>query len=383
MELNFYKFYICIIYKMQTQFKYLVESPTHEYLDISCTNMDVDGDNPLPLLQIKDDRQQAIINNPKEYYISIVKFEITTAGSLPLMIPEVKLNQNNPNLLNYKIGLIRIAGAVNFMQDVIYSPSNALTPVPINVPINNKDLINPYYYVYTFQHFIRMLNVSLKDSAQTAGLTEFPYFVYDVISGLLSLYVPTSYANVYYIGVDNNLAVILNGFDFIYNKIISGATRTNELLFYHIGNGINEVTIDSVQYFKMEQERSSLGIVNAVRGIEFAVNLLNVNPTLIQPTTVFGDNIKVAESGNNAKIAAVLSDFSLTVSPNNLYLPNIGYTPSAEYRLFDMVSNTPQAHIMFDIYWKDKFGVMTPLTLAPGCSCNIKVMFRKKNFNGI
>lgn len=368
---------------MQTQFNYYSDGPTHEYLDISCTNMDIDGNNPFPLLRIKDDRQQAIINNPKDYYISIVKFEITTARCLPLMIPEVKLGQNNPNLLNYKIGLIKIADDTNYMQDVIFSPNDLAVPVPVDIPTNNKDLVNPYYYIYTFQQFIRMLNVALFDSATTAGLATYPYFVYDVNSGLLSLYVPTSYANVYYIAVDNNLAVILDGFQMLYNKRVSSTLTVNEILTHYFGNGINEITIDGVTFFKMEQERSSLGIINAVRGIEFAVNLLNVNPTMIQPTQVFGDNIKVDESGNNAKIAAILSDFSITIAPNNLYLPNIGYTPSAEYRLFDMVSDIPQAHIMFDLYWKDKFGVMNPLKLAPGCSCNIKVMFRKKNFNGV
>lgn len=370
---------------MQTVFTHTKDSPTHEYLDISCTNVDKNGNRPLPLLQIKDDRQQAIINNPKEYYISIVKFEMTTARSLPLFIPEVKLGQSNPNLLNYKLGLIRIGDATNFMQEIIFAPSDYNVPVPVEIPTNNRDLVNPYYYIYSMQHWVRMLNKTLFDSSTTAGLTEHAYFEYEPTTGLFSLYVPKSYATLYYIAVDNNLAVLLDGFDFSYNKIVTTTplTKTNELLFYGVGNGINEVTINSVAYYKMGQERSSLGVMNAVRGLEFAISMMNVNPTMIQPTQVFGDNIKVDETGNNSKVAAILSDFSLTVSPSNLYLPNVGYTPSAEYRLFDILSDTPMAHIMVNLYWKDRFGVMSPLTLAQGCSCNIKIMFRKKSFNGI
>jgi hypothetical protein len=373
---------------MQVFQNYNDASPTHQYLDIQATNINQSGDLSYPILQINDTRNSPILNNIKEYYMSVVRFELDTARTLPFTIPEVVLGQNNPNLLNYKIMVRHIATETLYSNNMIYSPSDSAIPAPTTIPTNNTDLVNPYYYVYSMQHWVRMLNHALSVSCTSAwqahqvGAVQKAFFEYIPESGLLNLYVPTAYANIFTIHVDNNLGVLLDGFDMTYNENVGAPTvQWNEINFY--STIVNELSINSVDYYKMTQMTSSIGVINAVRGIEFAVSMLAVNPTMINPCTVFGDNIRSLNNGNNSQIGNIMSDFSISMSPTNQYKPNVGYTPSAELRLFDLVANMSQSQITITVYWKDRFGINHPIRLAPSCTVNIKILFRKKSFNGI
>jgi hypothetical protein len=57
------------------------------------------------------------------------------------------------------------------------------------------------------------------------------------------------------------------------------------------------------------------------------------------------------------------------------------YNPGAEYRLIDMHSCMNLNKVDIIVYWKDTFGNIHPFELQPGCSANVKLMFRRKDFN--
>ena len=73
----------------------------------------------------------------------------------------------------------------------------------------------------------------------------------------------------------------------------------------------------------------------------------------------------------------------MPVDGNNNYRNSIDYIPSAEYCFVDMYGNSPLSTIDISVYWKDRGGNLHPLLLTPGCNANIKLLFRRKDFNNI
>ncbi|MFM7979810.1 MAG: hypothetical protein ACKPKO_10880, partial [Candidatus Fonsibacter sp.] len=71
-------------------------------------------------------------------------------------------------------------------------------------------------------------------------------------------------------------------------------------------------------------------------------------------------------------------NFTISVTGNNQYRPMIVYILSAEYRLIDMHSAMNVNRIYIIVYWKDAFGNTHPFELHPGCSANVKLVFRTK-----
>ncbi|MFM7984619.1 MAG: hypothetical protein ACKPKO_35370, partial [Candidatus Fonsibacter sp.] len=92
-------------------------------------------------------------------------------------------------------------------------------------------------------------------------------------------------------------------------------------------------------------------------------------------------NNNFTEIGNNSNLLNAISDFSIAIDGNNQYRPMVVYIPAAEYRLIDMHSSMNLNRVDIVVYWKDSFGNNHPFELQPGCSANVKLMFRRKDFN--
>ena len=68
--------------------------PTHIYYDLEIANQSLTDTgvppNPLSFTQV---RSSAVLDNPNDYFMSIVRFSLDTAGSLPSFIPQIDLEQ--------------------------------------------------------------------------------------------------------------------------------------------------------------------------------------------------------------------------------------------------------------------------------------------------
>jgi hypothetical protein len=80
-------------------------------------------------------------------------------------------------------------------------------------------------------------------------------------------------------------------------------------------------------------------------------------------------------------LSNIIADYSIPVSSQNNYNGEIIYAPSAEYRLLSMNSAQNINRIDLNAYWESKTGQAYPIYLPPGCSANIKIMFRHIRFN--
>ncbi len=56
-------------------------------------------------------------------------------------------------------------------------------------------------------------------------------------------------------------------------------------------------------------------------------------------------------------------------------------TPQPSIASSDMRSSMNLNRIDLIVYWKDTFGNIHPFELRPGCSANVKILFRRKDFN--
>ena len=132
----------------------------------------------------------------------------------------------------------------------------------------------------------------------------------------------------------------------------------------------------------MSQEVSSIALWNPVASIIFASSLLPIQATQTSlPKDVGKNNNNFTGSGNNSNLLSAITDFTIAVDGNNQYRPMIVYNPAAEYRLIDMCSSMNLNRIDIIVYWKDTFGNIHPFELHPGCSANVKILFRRKDFN--
>lgn len=162
-------------------------NPFHIYYDINMINNDTTGNlNSVPL-RFQETRNQVILQNPSEYFMSVVRFSLDTA-SLPLLIPEVDtLNGNtNANTLVYQFAYGKYgqdAGANVF--NVTFRPQDLTAQVPT---VSFTNVSNPYYYIYNYQAFIDMINDSLLVNIGNTNRT--PQFVFNKETNKASIYFP-------------------------------------------------------------------------------------------------------------------------------------------------------------------------------------------------
>jgi len=176
-------------------------------LDIINNNRN-EGTQIDPPLRFNESRDASILKDASKYQFSIVRFTMSGPNlDLPLFIPVVKTNQSNPDVTEYEMAisysqtwattenpggiLITATPAVN---SVIYAPETqnpifAPTPKAPNTP-SGQDISTRYYWVYTYQHWIDLVNQALETAHQNtfaefqvkwADVTAdpFPYADYD------------------------------------------------------------------------------------------------------------------------------------------------------------------------------------------------------------
>ena len=139
-------------------------------------------------------------------------------------------------------------------------------------------------------------------------------------------------------------------------------------------------------WFLTESEYSPVPMWSPISSLIFSTSLLPVQMSLTTTPNVFGNNIYdktfVGGSiGNNSQITTMISDIQVPLTTGSEYKPTVLYAPGAEYRLIDLLGNTPINQASFSIAYKTKFGDVIPFSLGSLCGANLKILFRRKRFN--
>jgi hypothetical protein len=208
-------------------------------------------------------RTQALIQNPSDYYMSVVRFSLD-AKWIPLFVCPVVVNPFNTNDVNttpYNITLTY--GNNEFEVPLIFTPENdePIPPPPTN--INLQNLQSSYYFMYSYNTFVTMINTAiyklfhgyndqfinpiapyhvngLFDVVPGLSGIPIPYFIYDPITTRFSYVVPN---------IDNplvpggNLYLTQYGLD---NKPVLGA----QAIYLFLNEELNSL-IDGLEYFSL------------------------------------------------------------------------------------------------------------------------------------
>lgn len=158
--------------------------------------------SPDPPIRFNETRDAPLVKNADDYHFSIIRFTMNGANrDLPLFIPNIQTGQTNVNLTTYAATISYQAtwttnlGNITFnvapaATRLIYQPetiNTVLAPTPA-APTVKQDLSTRYYWVYTYQHMVDLVNQTFINAHQalytafqaawagTAGLTDpFPF----------------------------------------------------------------------------------------------------------------------------------------------------------------------------------------------------------------
>jgi hypothetical protein len=124
----------------------------------------------------------------------------------------------------------------------------------------------------------------------------------------------------------------------------------------------------------MIQNYPTLQQLNTARSIVITSDLPCVNEYI--------NSIGEVNSSNVSSIQLpIVSDFILASELGYDVFTQLNYLPTAEYRIFDLVSSSPLTKISLNFFWSDQQGVLHPLIISPKRTISCKVMFRKKGYH--
>jgi hypothetical protein len=201
----------------------------------------------------------------------------------------------------------------------------------------------------------------------------------------------------FYLTMNTALYQLLKGFTNVcagFSQVVTNDAQNFVLRLASSGAGLNTITArsppspaiyDNAILYNFVQQANSLVAWSPVQSILFTTTMVPVNPTNVGTPSVLGSvaSINLA-GGSNNNISNTLTDFELPLTRGTEVCQGIlYYAPTSEYRLFDLLSDQPLSTINIAAYWKDKYGFRHTYFLEPTGSASLKILFRKKDFNGI
>ena len=123
-------------------------------------------------LAFEQTRTIPYIHYPRDFFMSVVAFEMDTQ-SVPVFIADPVVGQSNVDKLVYTITMEYSPPTGNHLvaqSNVVWFPEDASATVPTgNVP--DAYNMDPYYYAYTYQHLISVVNATLQSTWTSLGIT--------------------------------------------------------------------------------------------------------------------------------------------------------------------------------------------------------------------
>ena len=384
------------------------DTPDLVYYDVTITNLE-GVDTVPPVLYFNETRNSPFILDPESYYLSIVRFTLDTP-SLPVFQPEIVPNQGNRDLTIYTVTLswtnpIAPFQTFNQQQPVIWSPQIASSPVPAPPSQTTSKLQNNqtgYYETLNYQYWIYLINqtfltcfANLNAQVVASGLVlptiHAPVLSWDTVNNITIMNADvagynTSNAN--HIGIYFNPAMfqLFSSFPVIiqsYQTAVAGKNVQIQPLGFGGANIVefppSAPPASQYQAYQIVQEYSTVALWTPITSIVFTSNTLPIVPNNISAPLLFINGQIYNNGGNNSNISQVITDF---VSDTGIYKPQIVYTPTAQYRLVNLVGNTPVYNLDINVFWKDRVGVLQPFRLTSGSTATIKILFQRKNPSG-
>jgi hypothetical protein len=322
-----------------------------------------------------------ILDNCSEYYATIVKFDMPLQ-SIPVTIFPVIPNQSNPNLSPIIVGILN--SGTQYLQNVIYTSPWEITIFPPPIQNQPTQVVTPYYYVFSYDLMIKMINNALAIAYTNSGLGgTAPYFIYDASTQLISLIVSSLFNSA--IGpqviVSNR---IFQYIDQIATTLLEVTPTFNNLYTYNVYGLVNEsygyaqyaiAPMNPPAFYKITQGATTVMNWNPLRKILFLTNLIPIHYEQTPSTNIILENSGVSNS------IPLMIDFTPNVEKAQDNRSIAYYNPGGygSYRLVDMTTNTPLYKIDVKVYWQDINNNIIPFIIPSYQQANIKLGFIRKS----
>jgi hypothetical protein len=384
------------------------EDPEHIYIDMEVVNNSSNFE-PQPII-FQQTQFSNVLDKSNDYYMSIIKWSFN--ANIPVIIPKMELGttptitHTNGTTYYLNCGYGETAETAVFVntdaEQVIFTPENLYIPEPAYKPYTQDQIFNnQYYYIYTVDNFLEMVNRALElafnkvKTTYSLGATAVPpRFKWDSSTNCICLL--TSKFNV--LGLDTNTVFISFNTDLfnLFDTFPAYSLGYNTTPIYgnnFIFNVINNYGLNSISYtpdggtsfltiYNTIQQSSSVPSWSPVDNILFTTNSIPINPELSGGANYLGELLKSSQSIQN--VLNIMTDFVVPLTTGVEYSKALlYYVPTSEYRLIDLLGNNSLNRLTMQVYWKDKLGFYHYITLKQGANATVKCLFRKKIFNGV
>jgi len=397
-------------------------NPLKVYYDLTLTNVNNGDTNPAnsPFLIFNEQRQNAIIDNTGDYYLSIVRFQLDTT-SLPIILPLIQnyaeqtatYNNYYPALPQpipsswynnsrsiYSITLVDTTTGEEYQRYIDWLPQinnvDVAEPPPISLSSPFQQA-SEWYFCYNFEWFVNLVNNAIKlainDLTTPPPTTMIAFLGWNTSTNSASLYLdeanfntitPPATKPLYTLYFNQPLFTLFSSFPATYFGSVGVTNGMNYAIIPSLNlNGLNTIplpitTTPQITCVQINQEWDTTPLWTPVSSIVFTSATFPIVPNRLSPAQAFYNGVltNLSEAGNNANFAQVITDIA---SADLVYKPTLIYSPDAQYRLIDMFGNTPLTNINIQVFWKTKLGSFVPFRLATGNSCSMKLLFTKKS----
>ena len=366
----------------------------HIYVDISVLNNDRTGQAQNAPVFYNEARNSNILTDPDNYYMSIVRAQVDTGGysGPPLLLPMVNLNNStiDNDQLIYTISTATKSGAIYDNLHTVNVRWNAQnqTAQPPNISAGIVTSTG-YYNTFSVNWFLACINSAFADLATQDGSPACFMFA-DPLTNLITIKTTIYFLENKFIFFNEPLAALFNCFTMQYfgNSGLPFVKPTDTaiikarpyLLNYQLQFYKNNLEIPDAQNFS-----STTGLVSPVPAwspilsVSFASNLIPhvlSNSTAAQSRTPSLTNIPSGQS----QISNIITDITVPLTSGNEPRPQILYTP-AIYRMIDLHGTQSLSNLDLQLFYKDKYGVLTPMKLGAQQYFSAKLLFRRRRFD--
>lgn len=336
----------------------------------------------------EENRPDAIVNNASDYQFSLIRASIDSSN-IPCFIPKI-VSGGNVNMTSYLVSMalsLNINGTITssqITQPLIYLCRNKyVSQTPI---VAGAD--SPYYYMFDLNHFVDMVNSTLKSIYTTFQTGAGVSFISKCPKMALNGNTFSIYFDARGWGGSDSIAAgpQQEAFQLYFNDDLKNLLRNFNLTYSYNNLGLNwnlvvsnklsnNQTINSILYFIESQSYSSLSTVfSPVSSIVFMSNM-GILTEYIGQLQILNNNSITTNQSNN--IENQIMDIALSVDNPMDYSSQIQYVASV-FRFSEIIAKEIRT-ISISVYWKNKYnGINYPVLLSDSCGFNAKLMFKKK-----
>ena len=335
------------------------DSSSHVYANIQLTTAGAYPGSLTPAT-FYETRTTPVITDPSKYNLSVVRFEMDTST-----IPLLYVAPGAANELPYSIGVqVGGMGGSWYYQNLVWTPED----------LTAKPGTDAYNALYSIEHFVRIMNTALNALSHTAGITNTFTTTYDPSSQRIILSGnEDTLSNALFL--NENLWMLIPNLDASRSAFVTGGgTPSTSDVWYQL----NWTLKPALGAYICEQEFPNLQGFNSLVNITLTTRGIPIQSEAVSIPSGTG----AYTTGKGDGTALILTDFMPTTSVGfeSTRQRFVYYVPSSEYRLIELMSNSPLKVIDLQIYWTDLNGTLRPLMLRPNTFCSVKLLFRRKDF---